>query len=385
MIRSRHTLLATILFLSLQSLTAFSQKISDVVVQGEIKELSLSPDGSVWLADDGGLVYSLAAGQNNVELKLKLPEPKPDYFGAKHINIERLSFFNEKNFFISGYVGKDLLGKEMDDPNMIYLTNDGGGTWSTVEFCKKGIWVYDCITKGNGEAWLGGSDGNIYYSDDFAKHWKKLSAPYNNSSRMARFALGQSVGLAASLGNKLKLSTDNFKTFSTLETPLEQGKYEDPNKAKPESRSDNRFTGTAVMNDLLIVTQEGYTFYSPKDKIDWTRFKPGIGLFAVDEKEQKVIGISEQNKINVYAKDLAFERELGVIPAAEHIMDIKVLNGTVFILTEDYQVAKPGDDVIGRVGNMEVTRVGYKKVRAYKVYTFSGTEKSSVELQVKQQ
>ena len=377
-------LLATAFFLSVQPFTAFAQKISNVVVQGELKELSISPDGSVWLADNAGLVYRLAAGQNDVEVKLKLPEPKPDYFGAKHINIERLSFFNEKNFFISGYTGKDLLGKEMDDPNMIYLTNDGGATWSTVEFCKKGIWVYDCIVKDNGEAWIGGSDGNVYYSGDFAQHWKKLSSPYNNSSRLMRIALGQPVSLAASLGNKLKLSTDNFKTFTDVETPLEQGKYEDPNKQKPEFRSDNRFTGAAVLNDLFIVTQEGNTFYTQKDKIDWTRFKPGAGLFAVDEKEQKVVGVSDQNRINIYGKDMAFERELGIIPAAEHIRDIKVMNGTVFVLTEDYLEAKPGDDVVGRVGNMEVKRVGYKKVRAYKVYTFSGTGKSSVELQVKQ-
>ncbi|MCW3102134.1 MAG: hypothetical protein JWO09_574 [Bacteroidetes bacterium] len=354
------------------------------MVQGEIKELSVSPDGSVWLADNGGLVYRLASGQTDVEVKLKLPEPKPDYFGAKHIDIERLSFFNEKTFFISGYTGKELLGKESDDPNMIYLTEDGGSTWSAVEFCKKGIWVYDCIAKSSGEAWLGGSDGNIYYSGDFAKHWKKLSAPYNNSSRMAHLALGQSVGMAASLGNKLKLSTDNFKTFSILETPLEQGKYEDPNRQKPEIRSDNQFGNLAVMNNMLIVTQEGYSFYSPVTKIEWTRFKPGAGLFAVDEKEQKVIGISDQNRINIYSQDMAFERELGLIPAAEHIRDIKVLNGTVFVLTEDYLESKPGDDVVGRVGNMEVKRVGYKKVRAYKVYTFSGTGKSSLELQVKQ-
>lgn len=353
-------------------------------MKGEIRELSLSPDGSVWLADNAGLVYRLPDQQSNVEVKLKFPEPKPDYFGAKHINIERLSFFNSTTFFISGYTGNDLAGKEMGEPNMIYLTSDGGISWNMVQFSKKGVWIYDCVTAENGQAWMGGSDGNIYYSADFGQHWEKLSSPFTSSSRLAHLSLGQSVGLAASLGNKLRISTDNFKTFKEVETPLEQGKYEDPNRQKPEARSDNRFGEVGVLNDLLIVRQEGHTFYSAKDRIEWVPLNPGIGLFAVDAKQQEVVGIEEGNKIRLFSKEMAFEKELGSVPPGEYIRDMKVLNGNVFLLTEDYQQPKPGDDVVGRVGNMEVTKAGYKKVRAYKVYKISGTEKGSVELQVKQ-
>ena len=369
-------------FIAILPLASFAQTPIKTFVKGEVKELNVSPDESVWLCDNAGYIYK-TTNFADIETKYTFPTPKPDYFGEQTINIDRITFFNKDNFFVSGYIGDDLIGKDQGTPNKVFVTKDGGTNWEAAKFTSKGIWVYDCFTTNDGKAWIGGSDGNMFYSDDFAKTWKKCSSPYNSSDRLSKLYLSNTIGIAAALENKLKISTDNFLTFKKIETPLDQNKYTDPNKAKPEYTVRNIFSKVAILNNYFIVNQINHVFYSKTDVIDWMPFSKDIKQFEIDQQGQKIIALTPDNKFISFSSTFQYESELMTIPEEETVKDFKVVNGKLFVLTETYAKAKDGDDVVGTVGNMTVTRVGYKKVAAYKIYKKSATENLSAEFKVR--
>ena len=299
-------------------LAAFSQ--IKTYVKGEVKELSVSPDESAWICDNAGYIYK-TTNFTDIETKYTFPTPKPDYFGEQTINIDRITFFDKDNFFVSGYIGDDLLGKEMGSPNKVFVTKDGGTSWEAAKFNSKGIWVYDCFTTKDGKAWIGGSDGNLSYSDDFAKTWKKWSSPYSSSDRISKFDFSSTIGIAAALENKLKVSNDNFLTSKKIETPLDQNKYTDPNKAKPEYTVRNIFSKVAILNNYFVVNQIGHVFYSKTDVIDWMPFSEEIKQFTgIDDPYEEPINAeiichTEQETVDEsIAKVISSLKEMGYLP-----------------------------------------------------------------------
>lgn len=346
--------------------------LSGLVAQtasGEIKELSISPDSSVWLVSNAGIIYWTNNLKDDFKTILKLPEPKPDYFGAKHIEIERVLFFNKDSLFICGYVGNNLTGGDQGEPNMIYRSADKGKTWATKEFASDGVWIYNSLIDSQGKVWMGGSDGNIYFTQDYGNNWKKLSSPFNGSTRLACLGKGSRNGLVGSLmGNELKLSTDEFNKFRSLKTPLDQKAYSS-SKAKDQPDPSDRFYRLGVIGDsIFIVNQQHHIFYSDVEKIKWQKVTPFLTEFCFDETSNKLIGLTEDNKIVSFQTNMKFEKEILTLSKDETVIDIKSQFGVIYILAAKYSAPKKGENVIGTVGGMQITRVGYKKVSDYVLY-----------------
>lgn len=352
-------------------------------VTGEIKELSVSPDGSVWLASNAGIIYWTNNFKDDFKTILKLPDPKPDYFGAKHIEIERVLFFNKDTLFVCGYVGNDLTGGDKGNPNMIYRSIDNGKNWATKEFAHEGVWIYDAVIDPAGKVWMGGSNGDIYFTQDYGNSWKKLSSPFDGRTRLACLAKGSKNCLIGSLmGNELKLSSDEFNKFQSLKTPLDQKAYSSP-KTKDQPDPEDRFYRISVIGDsLLVINQQHHIFYSAIENIKWQKFDPLLIEFSHDETTNKLIGLTVDNKVVSFNSDMTFEKELLTLSKDEVVVDIKSQAGLLYILAAKYSPPKKGEDVMGTIGIIQVTRVGYKKVSDYVLYKITDTETLKVNITV---
>lgn len=348
---------------------------TDNAISGEIRELSISPDGSILLPSDAGILYKLDNISAPLTELLKLPEPKPDYFGEKHINIDRVSFFNRDTFFISGYLGEDLIGEETGTTNKIFLTKDGGKNWEMVTFAKGGIWIYDVVTHSNGEAWMGGSSGDIYYSKDFGSSWEKQASPFDNANRSAAIFINGQNGMVGALENKLMFSIDGFKSFKSLKTPLDQKKYKESGDIP-----DNRFNQVAIFNNNYIVTQSDYVFYSPTEKISWTAFDPELEKFAINGS--KLIGVSEDKVVYQFSEKFEIETNLASLPSNENVIDLKVVNNVIYVLTAKYKPHSDDDEVVGTIAGLVITKVGARKVESYQVYTITDGKLASATFEV---
>jgi hypothetical protein len=82
------------------------------------------------------------------------------------------------------------------------------------------------------------------------------------------FFNGRHQGIIGSLWNLLAYTGDNCKTWKWLPTPLDQKAY-----SKTSQNSRPAFDKVAILNDLLLVKQEGLVFYSKKDSTRWIWLK----------------------------------------------------------------------------------------------------------------
>lgn len=363
----------------------FFVNIMAQTVTGRIREIAINEaDSSVWLASNAGLVYWIKDFNNDIKVKLRLPEPVPDYFGEKKINIEHITFFNKDTLFISGYLGNDLIGKQMGKPNMIFLSNNGGHDWVMKSFDNAGMWVYDCFSEKNGNAWIGGSNGKIYYSGNFANNWKKISSPFNNKSRLGCIDKGMKVGVIGSTANGIKLSFDNFKTFKKIDTPFDTKAYFYSKEEMKRNYIFNEINSIKVIGDTTIIAnQENFVFYSNINQTLWKKFDPEISKFSSDNSSGKIIGLTNNNQVISFNTNLKFEKNVIKLNENETILDIKAINANIYILATKYFPKKKGEDVVGTFGNTKVVEVGYRKASHYIVYRINNDGVKKMELEIK--
>lgn len=313
--------------------TVFGQtkdRRAELDINGRVNEISVSPDEKIWLVTAVGNIYYTDNIDSNWHYGKPIFESKDEY-GLGSPNLDRISFFNKDTAIMTGYIS---VSEKEYKKNGYYLTKDAGKTWKLLDFGGDS-WIYNAFVDKQGNAWMGGSSGEIFFSKDFGQHWEKLNSPYNSSSRMhSIFMLNSTTGISGALHNDIYTTSDNWKSNKKIKTPYDQKKYSTPN-----GYSDDRIEKILIWNNFIVVNQNGHIYYTESNNIDWQPFPIKVYDFELDNDSKTLFAISDSLKIVSFTSPTEFhlltEKRLSSFP-----IDIKVVNGSLFVVSSGYEVYK---------------------------------------------
>lgn len=321
--------------------TAFGQTKdtrAELDIEGRVNEISVSPNEKIWLVTAIGNTYFT----NNIDSNWHYGQPifeKTDDYSFNGPNLERISFFNNDTAILTGYIS---LNKKESRKNGYYLTKDAGKTWKLLDYGGDS-WVYTIHTDKNGNAWMGGLQKELYYSNNFGQSWTTFKLPYKSSDRTYGINMSNSKsGIASSDHNEIITTEDNWKTVSNIKTPLDQKKYQ-----PDESRGyvDDRISKILKWNNHIVVNQNGHIFYSDANNIEWKSFPIEIIDFEIDIDSKKLFAVTDNLKIISFTTPTEFkpltDNRLSGFP-----IDIKVVNHSLYIVSNGYEVYKVNENGI---------------------------------------
>jgi hypothetical protein len=195
----KNIFLLIILFLATTVFGQTKDRRAELEVTGRVEEISVSPDGKIWLTTAVGKTYYCDDIDSNWHYG------KPIYFSKDMFynfapTLERISFFNKDTAIITGYISFDEDGLEK---NGYYYTKDAGATWELRNYGGDS-WIYSIYTDKSGNAWMGGLYEELYYSNDFGITWKTKKLPYKLSDRTyGIFMCDSQNGIASSDANEI--------------------------------------------------------------------------------------------------------------------------------------------------------------------------------------
>lgn len=152
-----------------------TRALVDIPTYAWSEELSISPTGQVWIVSAmNKLMYC-----NHHD---SLWHYTPPLYATKEIDMYRSSGFRKIHFF-----NKDtaiLIGAitARSDKNSYYMlsdsyyrTTDGGKNWELQQYSGKNYEITTVCGSSNGNIWLGGDTGVLYYSSNYGDRWDSLA------------------------------------------------------------------------------------------------------------------------------------------------------------------------------------------------------------------
>lgn len=312
-------------------------------IVGRVSELSVQPGGRVWMGTMVGELYD--ADRIDGDWSRRISVPTDDVLmmmGGDGIN--RVSFFTASTAIATGYIdGPD--GRAHD---ALLRTTDAGETWERVQL-PADLWVYTAQVTPSGEAWIGGSTGDLLYSADFGASWSKKTAPFDGSSRLHALHMTTSTdGIAGALHNALRWTSDGGATWAQIPTPLDQQQY--------ASDGDDRIETVARLGPYDLVAQGGHVFYSRPDTVLWAPI-PGDRLVAVaaDAPADVAYGVTDAGYV------VRFDAGLSPLRVAERPLNAAAVGmtaagGSLYVLDAENGLYRFGAD--GMTYARPLTRAG---------------------------
>jgi photosystem II stability/assembly factor-like uncharacterized protein len=301
----------------------------ELAVNGRVSGLSLSPDGRVWMPTRLGEIFVADSVDGNWK-RMAGPKPlPPDSFDGSDIylpNIDRITWLSARVGVASGYIGRG----ERSERDAVLRTVDGGARWDTVSTGENG-WIYDAFADARGRIWMGGSGEALLVSADSGRTWQKRQGLFDHSRLRSIWIADDGVGVAAALGNALRLTRDGGRTWTAIPTPLDQGRY------TPDTRiehDDHRFLAAAVVRGTLLVAQD-HVFASPVGAVAW-RELPGEPLttVTVDRATGTAYALGESRRVYEIGPDLV-PRALADRPLYGPAGELAARGGVVYAADED--------------------------------------------------
>jgi len=327
----RHYTTILTLFLATTVFGQTKDRRAELDIQGRVNEISVSPDEKIWLVTAIGNTYYTDNIDSNWHYGKPLFEKETDDYSTNNPHLERISFFNKDTAILTGYISAN---KKEYKKNGYYLTKDAGKTWKLFDFGGDS-WIYNTFVDKNGNVWMGGSSGDIYFSKDFGQHWEKLNSPYNSSSRMhSIFMTNSTNGISGALHNDIYITTDNWKSNKKIATPYDQKKY-----TNESGYSDDRIEKVLLWNNFIVVNQNGHIYYTEADKIDWKAFPIKVFDFELDNVSKILFAVTDSLKISIFTSpteyQLLADKKLSGFP-----VDMKIVNHSLFVVSNGYDVYK---------------------------------------------
>ena len=299
------------------SRTALS--IVELHAKGGVKEISVSPGGALWLTDSDGPSYH-ADSFDTLWSRGPLDCTTSVRF-SRAGSCDRVTFFTDRAAVATGYVGQHN--------DEYFWTGDAGRTWERRTFGSH-EWIYDVFATARGEAWMGGSQGSVYYSRDTGRTWTLLSQPYDQGSRMHRiFVAADGRGVAGALGNQLKVTRDAGRTWTAIATPLDQ---RPTSGARPANESPAKdIENVALFNGQWLAQQNGAVFASPDvTPVSWRRVGTLVA-FEVDREGSAAFGVERDGRFVRIDAALALAPIAGARLTGE-LEDLHVEGGVLYAL-----------------------------------------------------
>ncbi len=316
---------------------------AELDIEGRVNEISVSPDGKIWLVTAlGSLYYTTGIDSNWHKVEKTSDKTEAITFSSGEPHLERVSFFNKDTAVITGYISSTSGYSPKDG---YYMTQDGGKTWQLKSYGGND-WIYDAYVSPTGKIWMGGSSGKIFYSQNFGFSWDTLHSPFDGSSRMhSIFMLTDQKGISGALFNEIYSTDNNWTTRHKVITPFDQKKY-----AHDEGHySDNRIGKIILFNGYIVVNQNGHVFYSDEREINWKKFPIDIIDFDIDQIRSKLFAITADLKMVEFSNPLEYEM-LSNIQLKKRPMDTKLVNATLYLID--------GEDKISKVSNRTLVNIG---------------------------
>lgn len=304
-------------------------------IKGRTREISVSPDGKIWLVTATGNTYYTNSIDSNWHYGNPIFWVKKKYDSFDSPTLERISFFNENMAILTGYISKDTSIFYRKDG--YYRTINGGESWELLDFGGES-WIYTAFSDNAGNAWLGGSCKQFFISQDFGKTWKLKKIRPKSFSSDRIYAIYMENAKAGMIGmdyNKLLKSNNNWKTYKSIKTPLDQIKNN-----KKASRFHSDITKVGKWGNYIVLNQLRNTYYSDEKKFFWKRFPDKrIIDFAIDEQANLLYGLTDSLDIVLFYSpekyDIISKNRLKDSPE-----DMKVVNGSLYILTKSNEIYK---------------------------------------------
>ncbi|MGD1844816.1 MAG: WD40/YVTN/BNR-like repeat-containing protein [Salibacteraceae bacterium] len=257
---------------------------ANLEVEGNLDRISPHPDGSIWLTTNEGFAYR-AAAPDSLWYPWLLADKQSDSLRTGD-PIKRIVWFNET----IGLAYGNLALEEDGDKNIVYRTTDGGESWEPVQFGEP-TWVYNAHMGKEGKAWLTGSSSKIYYTENYGEQWKPLKKTVGSSERLLRaYMLNDKEGLASGSNNILRQTSDNFESWTTIETPLDQGLV-------PESRFNKSITNILHFNDYWVVQQNNRLYFTKDNAIQWDTTSQVIKQYSLDAINNRLYGVDDSGYV----------------------------------------------------------------------------------------
>lgn len=285
-----------------------------------IREISVSPDETIWIVSDDGPVYytnSIDESWHNAGTFAQ------DTYYVDRVGLGRISFFNKDTAILSGSIGNN----ETRDLNGIYRTVNGGRNWTLIDFQGDDRIFEVCVFE-NGNAWMGGSSGSIYFSKDFGETWTKLSSPFEEHTRIRSiFMVDENIGFAGAF-NTIYKTSDNWKTWTTIETPQDQGMF---NAAGSGNIRNTYIEKIRLLGNTLIAGQNGRVFAADMDTTQWKPLPGNCRDFETDPLNQLIYAVDKDNRIIIVDKDGGYAYPENAVLEKDP-MDMKTAKGSLYVI-----------------------------------------------------
>ena len=335
----KHCLFSLILFFTTTVFAQTKDTRAVLDIHGRVKEISVSPDEKIWLVTRAGNIYYT----NNIDSNWHYWQSYYQSESWRTPDFDKISFFNTDTAILTGYI----IGEgEEHKKNGLYITKDGGESWELINF-KEDSWIYTVFVDKTGKAWMGGSAGQILYSNDFGQHWEKRKSPYNSSSRTNYiFMLNENIGISGALDdNKIYATFNNWVSYEKIRTPLEQFT---PQKHKNPKYSNSRIEKVLYWNNFIVVNQNGFIYYSDIKNIDWKKFPIKIIDFELDSDSKELFALTDNQKVVLFSSPTDFIT-LPDIQLVGSLIDMEVINHSLFILSSRYEIYKVNKNEAKRI------------------------------------
>lgn len=243
----------------------------------------VSPDEKILLVSSEGETFFT----DNIKSNWHYGKPvfKKTNYLFETTDLEKIVFFNTD---IAIMIGKILTTGWK--ANVIYLTKDGGQTWTLTDF--KGNFEIDfSLADKNGNAWLIGSSKELYYSDNYGEMWKTIKLPYGFSESTSSLDMINSLeGIAGSENNEILITKDNWKTITKIPTPLDQKRYR-------KTKKSGYIGNILIFGKYYIINQDEHLYFTDKNEINWKEFPIKIVDFEMDRRTNKLFAITKDLQV----------------------------------------------------------------------------------------
>ena len=289
-------------------------------ISGRIDEISVSPNGSLFLTNSFGEVY-YTSNIDSIWHTMKVTRGN-DF-------LDRISFFNADTAILTGYIQSNNHEK-----SGYYITYDGGRTWKIGDLGQDG-WFYAVSTDDDGHAWLGTAKKTLLYSEDFGGSFKKLEVPFKSSDRIYTLHMADNQhGMVGSDDNEILITENNWQSAQNIPTPFDQKKV--VNRTHHSALEIGKVT---LWGDYLLVQQGGRSFYAKQDEIEWQPFPVQLMDFELAPDHHQLLGYDDSLRLWAFTSPTQYrlltEERLPAYPE-----NIKVMKGSLYLLLEDYRVCR---------------------------------------------